>query len=159
MGMVTKRRASASAKKAQLAALPPLPGWTDEEYKTFTDDMIADLDEVAAGGKSVLAEHGLKIVGLGAWIIANKIRSETWLRMAFARIEKLEAELRKERKAKVLPYRGAWKHGEQYEAGEFVSYQGSVWHVEKRNRSRPGDDPAAYTLAVKRGQAGKGAQP
>lgn len=76
-----------------------------------------------------------------------------------ARVGKLEADLRKERAAKALPYRGIWKQGERYEAGEFVTYQGSIWHVEKRNHSRPGDDPGAYTLAVKRGQDGKDARP
>jgi hypothetical protein len=71
----------------------------------------------------------------------------------------LEAERAKAKAAPTLAYRGVWKEDEEYPAGCFVTYQGSIWHVNVTTRSRPGAEAGAYTLAVKRGADGKDAQP
>lgn len=47
-------------------------------------------------------------------------------------------------------YLGAWDADRQYEKGNFVTDNGSVWHCNARTRARPGDG-ADWTLAVKKG--------
>jgi len=55
----------------------------------------------------------------------------------------------------VLPsmlYRGVYVIGKAYERGDCVTWAGSLWHANTETTSRPGENAAAWTLAVKRGR-------
>lgn len=64
-----------------------------------------------------------------------------------ARIEALEAR-------PSTKYCGTWNDHTLYEAGNFVTHQGSVFHAKTSTRLRPGEG-ADWQLAVKRGRDGK----
>jgi hypothetical protein len=52
-----------------------------------------------------------------------------------------------------LKYCGVWQEGVQYELGNFVTFNGSMWHCNSRtSTARPGSGDRAFTLAVKSGQ-------
>jgi hypothetical protein len=51
-------------------------------------------------------------------------------------------------------YRGVWRDGE-YEAGDIVTWAGSLWHANGSTKDKPGDGDTAWTLIVKRGRDGK----
>jgi hypothetical protein len=50
-------------------------------------------------------------------------------------------------------YRNVFKEGEQYEAGDMVTWGGSLWHCDKVTSAKPGTDD--WTLACKKGRDGK----
>jgi hypothetical protein len=50
-------------------------------------------------------------------------------------------------------YRNVFKEGEQYEAGDMVTWGGSLWHCDKATSAKPGTDD--WTLACKKGRDGK----
>lgn len=53
-------------------------------------------------------------------------------------------------------YRGIWNATETYGSNSFVTSAGSVWFSKRANTAtRPGTDPSAWVLAVKRGADGK----
>ena len=55
-----------------------------------------------------------------------------------------------------LKYRGVWRATETYNPGSYVSHQGGLWHSRITSTgARPNESPIAWTLAVKRGEAGK----
>src|SRR5262245_58911503 len=51
-------------------------------------------------------------------------------------------------------YRGVWTEGSEYERGNFVTHDGSLFHCNLRTKNRPGRDPVSWSLCVKRGQDG-----
>lgn len=51
-------------------------------------------------------------------------------------------------------YRGVWKDG-SYLPGDFVTWNGSVWHCGAATTDKPGAGSTAWTLAVKAGRDGK----
>jgi hypothetical protein len=51
-----------------------------------------------------------------------------------------------------LKYVGIWRDGHEYQRGNFVTIDGSLWHCEQPTRSRPGRD-STWRLAVKKGTA------
>jgi hypothetical protein len=158
MTLTKSRRVGAKTKA--VSALPDLTGrWSEAEIKALTDEMIKDLDDAEVGASSAVARNGLRIVAVAAWVTSQRQRSEEWLRLAFARIEALERELNEAKAAPRLTYKGPWRQGVETLPGEFVTFQGSVWHCNKKTMSRPSDDPAAYTLAVKAGRDGKDSRP
>jgi hypothetical protein len=56
-------------------------------------------------------------------------------------------------------YKGIYEHGKTYEAGESVTYSGSLWITGQTTQSKPGGSDAesrAWRLAVKKGTDGKG---
>jgi hypothetical protein len=53
-------------------------------------------------------------------------------------------------------YRSVFKEGEQYEAGDMVTWGGSLWHCDKATTAKPGTDD--WTLACKKGRDGKDAR-
>lgn len=55
-----------------------------------------------------------------------------------------------------VEYKGVWKEGEAYDAGNFVTWAGSLWHCDKATSSKPGVADE-WTLAVKRGRDGRSA--
>jgi hypothetical protein len=54
-------------------------------------------------------------------------------------------------------YHGVWNHEREYNAGDFVTHEGSMFCAKSSTRSKPGasDD---WQLAVKRGRDGKSAR-
>lgn len=52
-------------------------------------------------------------------------------------------------------YRGVFVLGDAYEAGDLVTWAGSLWHCNDPSEEKPGDGSKAWTLAAKRGRDGK----
>ena len=52
-------------------------------------------------------------------------------------------------------YRGVWRQ-DTYEAGDTVTWAGSMWHCNGTTNEKPGDGSKAWTLCVKKGSDGKG---
>jgi hypothetical protein len=50
-------------------------------------------------------------------------------------------------------YRGVFKEGTEYEAGDMVTWGGSIWHCKEATLSKP--DIGPWQLAVKKGRDGK----
>lgn len=71
----------------------------------------------------------------------------------FAAIERRLAELERS----PLRYDGPHETGKSYTRGTFVTARGSLWHCDTDTAERPGESDA-WTLAVKRGQDGRGAR-
>ena len=61
-----------------------------------------------------------------------------------ARIEALE-------QRPLFEYAGVWKPDEQYVRGQFISFDGSLWHTNCTTTARPGTS-SDHTLAVKHGR-------
>lgn len=61
-----------------------------------------------------------------------------------------------EMKFPVPIYRGVFKEGQEYEAGDMVTWGGSVWHCQEKTADKP--DAGPWKLAVKKGQNGKDAK-
>lgn len=77
--------------------------------------------------------------------------------------DRLEAEVQKRVVEAVsglptLQYRGVFKLGETYRAGDCATWGGSLWHANEATTEKPGEGSKAWTLAVKRGRDGKDAQ-
>jgi len=53
-----------------------------------------------------------------------------------------------------LIYRGVYVDGKTYGPGDFVTFDGSLWHCNADTTIRPGTGAPAWTLAVKRGRDG-----
>jgi hypothetical protein len=66
------------------------------------------------------------------------------LRRRIAELESTQGEFR---------YCGVWGGG-PYKRGNFITHQGSLWHCNLDTENKPGKDPAAWTLCVKRGKDG-----
>jgi integrin beta 3 len=54
-------------------------------------------------------------------------------------------------------YRGVFKDGEQYEAGDAVTWGGHVWIAERATGAKPDQPDQGWRLAVKRGARGPAA--
>lgn len=65
-------------------------------------------------------------------------------------------ELVRDIKVKSIIYREIWREGE-YEAGDVVTWGGSVWHCQQKTADKPGMS-AAWKLMVKHGAPGKDAK-
>jgi hypothetical protein len=56
-------------------------------------------------------------------------------------------------------YRGVWREDEvPYDAGDMVTFGGSVWHANEGTSEKPGEGKTAWTLVVKRGANGRDAK-
>jgi integrin beta 3 len=51
-------------------------------------------------------------------------------------------------------YRGVWQAG-KYDAGDTVTWAGSMWHCNGATSDKPGDGSKAWTLCVKKGADGR----
>jgi hypothetical protein len=60
------------------------------------------------------------------------------------RIEALET------KIAGFEYCGVWRSGVTFKRGNFVTHDGSVWHCNCDTCVKPGTDPVAWSLAIKR---------
>lgn len=58
-----------------------------------------------------------------------------------------------------LEYRGVFAQGQEYDAGDCVTWGGSVWHCMAKTGEKPGDGSSAWRLMVKRGRDGKDRTP
>jgi hypothetical protein len=54
-----------------------------------------------------------------------------------------------------IGYKQVFKEGETYLNGNFVTWNGSVWHCNYETDTKPGEGNPAWTLAVKKGRDGK----
>ena len=70
--------------------------------------------------------------------------------------ERFEVEM----KFPVPLYRGVFREGEQYEAGDMVTWGGSLWHCSERTAEKPDEKSkdGAWRIAVKKGRDGKDAK-
>jgi hypothetical protein len=57
-----------------------------------------------------------------------------------------------------LKYLGIFKEGRIYDEGQFVTFDGSIWHCNARTSNPPGNGSASWVLACKRGQDGRSAK-
>jgi hypothetical protein len=67
-----------------------------------------------------------------------------------ARLRNLEERIERLERSKALSYRGAYTPLENYDAGDYASWNGSLWHAVRD--APPGDSPgksASWRLAVK----------
>jgi hypothetical protein len=75
------------------------------------------------------------------------------------RIAELEAKIAKLESALEarggLKYVGTFKEGRVYDADQFVTHSGAIWHCNARTMTVPGNGAAAWTLACKSGRDGK----
>lgn len=55
----------------------------------------------------------------------------------------------------VMLYRGVFKAGDEYAAGDAVTWGGSLWIATEKTSDKPGDGDTPWRLAVKRGRDGK----
>jgi collagen type III alpha len=55
--------------------------------------------------------------------------------------------------------RGVYKAGEQYEAGDAVTWGGSLWTAQRATSAKPDTADSGWRLAVKKGRDGKDAKP
>lgn len=66
-----------------------------------------------------------------------------------------DREIVREVRTALTIYRGIFRHGDTYEAGDSVTYAGSLWIAKRDTMQAPGGDD--WQLSVKRGQRGKDA--
>jgi hypothetical protein len=60
-----------------------------------------------------------------------------------------------------LEYLGVWKPDTSYQRGNFVTWQGSMWHASRDTQAKPGEsspEASGWTLSVKRGSDGQPAK-
>jgi hypothetical protein len=70
-----------------------------------------------------------------------------------ARLDKLEAQ------QAAWKYVGVWSAEREYQANNWTTHDGSVWHALRDSKgARPGDGGDSWKLAVRRGQDGKDAR-
>jgi hypothetical protein len=55
----------------------------------------------------------------------------------------------------VVIYRGTFKSGQRYEAGDMVTHEGSGWIAQRATNAKPGTPNSGFQLAIKRGRDGK----
>ena len=85
----------------------------------------------------------VKVLPLFGLFVQDRIKKENALLLA--RIADLETRMSE------FQYCGVWHDG-AYKRGNFVTYDGSVWHCNVDTCTKPGVDPIVWTLAVKHGK-------
>lgn len=56
----------------------------------------------------------------------------------------------------VMIYQGVFKSGQEYLAGDTVTWGGSLWHCDEKTQDKPGENGSkGWTLATKRGRDGR----
>ncbi len=114
-----------------------------------TTDAIVDGDVQKAGWQVILAG------GVQSFDI---IQSENLRTFTFA-VRLFNGELQaRQFTLPVLIHRGVFQDGDDYEAGDAVSFAGSVWGCLRPTKSKPGDGAPDWKLIVKRGRDGKDGQ-
>ena len=77
----------------------------------------------------------------GLLLAANKIAGKEWVR------KELQARL----DSAPFSYQGTYEAGREYDKGQFVTHNGSLWHCNAKTTTRPAGGPE-WTLAVKSGR-------
>lgn len=104
--------------------------------------------ETFAAHERALAEN--RPVGYRRWHAAQAAVNQVIVE-EFAALKKRIAEL--ESRTANFRYCGVFKQGEAYVLGNFVTYEGSVWHANRATVEAPGTPNGAWQLAVKRGRS------
>ena len=71
------------------------------------------------------------------------------LRPKFERLEQRIAALESR---KSLNYRGVFRDGVEHQAGDIVTFDGSMWHCNAATTDRSGGTSNSWTMCVKRGR-------
>lgn len=98
-----------------------------------------------------LSPEGRKEEGISLDVSLLQAGVVEMLKVLTARVEETERRFEAQGRA----YKGVWKPG-HYSAGSFVTHGGSMFHADKATDFKPGEG-GGWTLAVKRGVDGKGA--
>jgi hypothetical protein len=115
---------------------------------TFTDGRLKNLGPIqGADGKD--GRDGFGFDELDACVLDD----DRTIELSFKRGEEEKAFTFK---WPTVIYRSVFKEGEQYEAGDMVTWGGSLWHCDKATTAKPGTDD--WTLACKKGRDGKDAR-
>ncbi len=69
-----------------------------------------------------------------------------------------EKKLIAEMKFPVVLYRGVYKEGDDYSAGDSATWGGSLWIAERDTKAKPDSPDSGWRLAVKKGRDGKDAK-
>jgi hypothetical protein len=98
------------------------------------------------------------------WLRNKTFESPVWFRQVLPLIGWIARELARQEIAPLLrridelenytkdfTYRGVWHEG-TYKRGNFVTHGGGVWHCNADTVVKPGTDPVAWTLSVKKGR-------
>ena len=134
------------------------PGWAEELFRGFLDIYV----ECGRNGPAAFTQgvYGALIhtfAHLAADTAACADLAQRYRHQAAQRIAALESKIAALEAARppALRYRGAYEDGAEYDVGEFVTDGGSVWHCNRKTKTRPSDGGENWTLAVKRGRDGR----
>jgi hypothetical protein len=122
-------------------------------YEIVEQEMLRELK--AIGGPETHAIEMSGIMGMFAQILDELRRIGTTVEALALQGDLVEQVAVRMKALRPLIYRGAYKPGEKYVRGNFISYGGSLWHCNSPTDERPGGGGEAWTLAVKRGRDGK----
>ena len=104
----------------------------------MTNDL--DLDAVAEAVAELALVRGIKA--------SAKITEGFGVLLAYlVRLERRVAAV----EATGIKYCGVFQAAQEYQRGDLVSWDGSIFHANKDTRARPGNGSTDWTLAVKRG--------
>lgn len=114
------------------------------------------MSELSEHIKSTLGENSTATVSRGflAKVLAYVCEAVTaGFSKQSERIEQLERKVDGAlQKGGSIRYAGVYRVGKSYEAGQFATYQGGLWHCNEDTDTKPGSGPH-WTLAVKSGEA------
>lgn len=138
------------------AVLPLIP--IPENGKDGAPGKDAEPIDRVTLAKDVLALIPIPKDGKDGIASRDEIRAE--IAKAVAEFTGPEVEKRVQETFDSLPvniYRGVYREGVQYKAGNTATWAGSLWHANTDTTEKPGEGQPAWTLAVKRGSNGKDA--
>lgn len=86
------------------------------------------------------------------WLYAHHLTNRRSILELHEKVEDLEHRLSE---VQTLKYVGTWREGQQHQAGDAVTHDGSLWIALRETITRPGEQRSGWQLAVKRGKDGK----
>jgi hypothetical protein len=129
----------------------------DALWKRLVDYYAAEC--ASAYRRAGVGPHG-RVTNFSAALHAGGEMART--RLDSARVKDLEAEVEtlkaklEEITSRGVKYRGVWQAAEQYERGDLVTREGSMWACNRSSsRATPGTGSRDWTLAVKAGRDGR----
>lgn len=127
-------------------------------YAKHQNALVTSLRTTEPLGEGPLEASGWDIV-----IESPKAVEMTNVSARIKRIELVFASGKRERLEFNVPctiYRGVFREADEYEAGDMVTWGGSVWHCNKSGTEmKPGNNTPDWQLAVKRGNDGRDGTP
>lgn len=136
------------------------PGRDGRDGTSFEHSVLTGMVDAAAvravaampvpkDGKDGRDAENVNIADVGGELVGRDLK----LRFLFAGGAEKEISLRL---TGIAIYQSVFASGHEYERGDMVTHDGSVWHCEvERTRSTPGKGNKDWKLAVKRGNDGK----